>query len=193
MDIGKFIVLDGIDGSGTTTHSKILRKWLKNRGYSVLFTREPTTRKIGTLIQKIIKIDKTSSIVDALLFAADRIDHLEKVIRPALKANKIVISDRYVESSIAYQTAAGIEMNWILELNKFAEKPDLIIILDIEPEVGLSRKAKVSDKFENVTFLHKVRENYLQRAKNKHYPVINTNRPINQVQVDLQELVQTII
>ena len=193
MQKGKFIVLDGIDGVGTTTHSQALKTWLEEQGYAVIWTQEPTNRRIGSLIQELIKSDKTSPITDALLFAADRNDHTENIIKPALAANKIVISDRYVEASIAYQTAAGVDMSWILELNKFVAQPDLTIILDIKPEIGLQRKIKLKDKFENATFLHKVRNIYLQRAKTQHYPIINTNRSISIVQTEIQELIQSIL
>lgn len=193
MPEGKFIILDGIDGVGKTTHCKALKQWLVSQGYSVVLTQEPTNRKIGSMIRDIIKTEKTFSIIDALLFAADRIDHLENIVRPALAANKIVISDRYYEASIAYQTAAGAEMSWILKINKFAEAPDLIIILNVDPEIGLSRKAKIVDKFEDIKFLCKVREIYLKRAKTQNYPIINTNRPIDQVQADIRELIQAIL
>ncbi|NVM54446.1 MAG: dTMP kinase [Candidatus Helarchaeota archaeon] len=193
MTDGKFVVLEGIDGSGTSTHARLLGKWLRSQGHSVVVTHEPTTRKIGVMIQRNIKTEETSAVVDALLFAADRVDHLEHIIEPSLAANKIVISDRYVESSIAYQTSAGLKMDWVLEINKFVKNPDLTIIFDIEPEKGLRRKAKTGDKFENVIFLRKVREIYLQRAKAQQYPVIKTDRSIGDVQADLQNLIQTIL
>jgi len=193
MPIGKFIVVDGIDGSGTTTHVTKLQEWLLKEGYSVVTTQEPTNRKIGLIIQKLIKSDETNAFIDALLFAADRLDHLENVIKPALTKNKIVISDRYVESSIAYQTAAGAETNWIEELNKFIIKPDLTIILDIDPDAGLSRKAQIEDKFEHITFLQKVRNIYLKRAKTQHYPIVKTSPPIFQVQEALRALIKPIL
>lgn len=193
MKKGKFIVLEGIDGSGTTTHAKLLTEWLEDQGYSVELTQEPTTRLIGALIRKNIKTKGTSAILDALLFAADRIDHQENLIKPSMDADKIVISDRYVESSIAYQTAAGLEMGWVQEINKHAEHPDLTIILDIAPEIGLNRKAKTNDKFESVEFLRKVRKIYLQRASTQQYPVINTDNPIEKVQEQLQKLIQSVI
>ncbi len=188
--MGKFIVLDGIDGVGTTTHAKALGTWLKKHGYSVTLTQEPTTLSIGSLIQSLIKSDETSAFVDALLFAADRLAHLDKIILPAISAGNIVISDRYVESSIAYQTAAGAELSWILELNRFARVPDAIIILDVDPEIGLQRKKVLSDKFEKVDFLRKVREIYLERAKLKGYPVIRTDGPKEKVQQEIRKLIK---
>ncbi len=193
MRQGKFIVLDGIDGSGTTTHTEKLAEWLVGEGVSVLLTQEPTNRRIGSFIQEIIKNSETSGAVDALLFAADRLDHFEKVILPALNAGKIVISDRYIEASIAYQTAAGVRTAWVKTVNQFVEKPDLTIILDIDPEIGLERKVKIEDKFETVPFLQKVRQIYLERAKTQQYPVIKTNRATSQVQEDLRKLVRAIL
>jgi len=193
MNKGKFIVLDGIDGSGTTTHAKLLKNWLVQKGYAVELTAEPSTRKIGTMIRKNLRTTKTSAEVDALLFAADRLDHVENVIKPSLMAKKIVVSDRYVESAVAYQTAAGLEMEWVLELNKFIINPDLTIILDLEPEIGLRRKKKLTDKFENVEFLKKVREIYIQRAQSRNYSIINTDRPINIVQEELQKYIQSLL
>ena len=193
MNQGRFVVLDGIDGSGTTTHAKLLKDWLIHNGYVVMLTQEPTDREIGKMIRKNIRTTKTSAELDALLFAADRLDHVENVIKPSLTTKKVVISDRYVESAIAYQTVAGLEMGWVLELNKFIINPDLTIILDIEPQIGLSRKKKLTDKFEKIEFLQKVREIYLQRAESQSYPIINTNRPINIVQEDLQQHIQSIL
>jgi dTMP kinase len=193
MQQGKFIVLDGIDGAGTTTHTEKLADWLISEGFSVLWTQEPTNRRVGSFIQDIIKNNQTSGAVDALLFAADRLDHFEKVIRPALNEGKIVISDRYIEASIAYQTAAGVRMEWIEILNQFVENPDLTIILDIDPERGLERKVKIEDKFETVPFLEKVRQIYLERAKTQHYPVVKTSRAISEVQEDLRKLARAIL
>jgi dTMP kinase len=190
---GKFIVLEGIDGSGTTTHANLLSDWLRQKGYAVIVTQEPSSRKIGSLIRKNIKSTQTSAQVDALLFAADRVDHLEYIIKPSIIANKIVISDRYVESTIAYQTAAGLQTEWVLNINKYMITPDLTIILDINPQVGLARKKKLTDKFERVEFLQKVREIYLQRAQSQNYPVINTERPLNIVQEDIRKQVHLIL
>ena len=193
MSSGKFIVLDGIDGSGTTTHANLLRDWLKQKGYAVFVTQEPSGRKIGSLIRKNIRTTQSSAQVDALLFAADRVDHVENIIKPSLLANKIVISDRYVESAVAYQTAAGLQMEWVLELNKYVITPTLTIILDIPPELGLARKKKLTDKFETVEFLRKVREIYLGRAQSQNYPVINTDRPLSIVQDEIRKHVQVIL
>ena len=193
MRPGKFIVLEGIDGAGTSTHAKLLGEWLEKEGHSVVITEEPTAELIGTLIRDNLKTKKTSPIVDALLFAADRLDHWENLIKPSLATNKIVISDRFIESSLAYQTATGLEMAWVQEINKFVEEPDLTIILDVDPEIGLSRKPKLGDKFENAIFLGWVRDIYLKRATEKNYPIVRTNSSIEEVQTQLQKIVRRIL
>ncbi|TFG05045.1 MAG: dTMP kinase [Promethearchaeota archaeon] len=193
MNRGIFIVLEGIDGAGTTTHVQLLADWLEKQGKAVLVTQEPTKRQIGTLLRTFLTTNETSAEVDALLFAADRLDHLESTVRPALEEKKIVICDRYRESSITYQTAAGLPMDWLLNVNKFAEEPDITIILDISPKIGLSRKEKVGDKFENEEFLKKVRSLYLERAKERKYPIIRTDGAIEMVHLHLRKLVQPIL
>ncbi len=186
---GIFIVIDGIDGSGTTTHSKLLADWLKTEKL-VLLTHEPSENEIGKLIRRLLKTPLPAA-VDALLFAADRVLHTEE-IKNALNEGKIVISDRYLESSICYQ---GVELyeEWIFVLNKHAMSPDITIILDIEPEIGLKRKEDASEKFEKVGFLKRVRENFLRRAKMLRNPVINTNDKIEDVQQKIRDFVSSFI
>ncbi|MHA1384014.1 MAG: dTMP kinase [Candidatus Helarchaeota archaeon] len=189
MKKGFFIVIDGIDGSGTTTHSKLLAEWL-GENYEVLITQEPSDHDIGELIRKLLKTSLPAA-VDALLFAADRAIHTEE-IKKALKNGKIVISDRYLESSICYQ---GVELDkdWITILNKFAIRPNLTIILDINPEIGLNRKKDCSEKFEKIEFLINVRNNFLNRAKNLKYKVIDTSKSIDEVQKEIRDYVKTVL
>ncbi len=189
MNKSFFIVIDGIDGSGTTTHCKLLLDWLKQKR-DVFLTEEPSTNEIGNLIKKFLKTALPAA-VDALLFAADRVLHTIE-IKKALEEGKIVISDRYIESSTCYQ---GVELDeeWIITLNKFAIFPDLTIILDINPEIGLKRKDDTSAKFENIPFLTKVRELFLKRAKKMKYPVINTSKPIEEVQTEIRNHVKSLI
>jgi len=189
MDKGFFIVIDGIDGTGKTIHSKLLMDWLKLEK-KVLLTQEPSTNEIGKLIKKFLRTTLPTA-VDALLFAADRVLHTIE-IKKALDEGKIVISDRYIESSICYQ---GVELDeeWVSTLNKFALVPDLTIILDIDPEIGLKRKEDTSAKFENIPFLTKVRELFLNRAKKLNYTVITTSKPIEEVQKEIQNYVNALI
>jgi dTMP kinase len=190
MRKGKLIVLEGIDGAGTTTHSSKLANWMKSKNYKVAVTAEPTGGSIGKIIRNYLRSGDGSPAVHALLFAADRAEHIEKEIKPLLNEGVIIISDRYVESSIAYQAAEGLEIEWIQTINRFAIEPDLTILLDIDPEVSLERKKEARDTFENVEFLKEVRRIYLERAHAKEYPIIDTNRPVETVHKGIVRLVE---
>ena len=183
MGKGFFIVFDGIDGSGTTTHSKLLSDWLKQK-YEVFLTKEPSNNEIGNLIRTYLNTSLPPA-VDALLFAADRALHCEE-IQKALDKDKIVISDRYIDSSFCYQ---GVDLNedWIELINKFTIRANLTIILDVKPEIALNRKNDSSAKFENITFLSKVRVNFLNRARKLHYPIIDTSKPLEDAQKQIQQ------
>jgi dTMP kinase len=151
---GHFIVVEGIDGSGTTTQCSILADRLADRGMPAHTTREPSDGPVGVLIRQIL----TGRVVTpsqhgarppgwatmATLFAADRLDHLESEINPNLLDGVTVICDRYDHSSVAYQTVssdgqAGVS-SWVLELNRHARRPDLTFVLDVEPEVAAARR-----------------------------------------------------
>ncbi|NHI93260.1 MAG: dTMP kinase [Candidatus Lokiarchaeota archaeon] len=175
-----FIVLDGIDGCGSTTHVKLLKKWFNDQNLNVRITHEPTKSDIGMLIKDYLKSNKGFPEVDALLFAADRAQHT-KEIKSLLESQINVISDRYIESSICYQSNSGVDINWIKQINKFALKPDICIILDIDPKVAIERIKKDRsefEKFEKFEILKDVREKFLDRARQLNYEIINTEAPI---------------
>lgn len=187
-----FIVLDGIDGSGTSTHSKLLTGFLSLKGLKTYLTQEPSNNDVGKLIRTYLKDNKIPASTDALLFAADRVLHYHNDIKKKLEEGYIVISDRYLESSIAYQSSQSesISVDWVKSLNKFAGRADLTIILDIEPKLALTRKPnKILDKFEDTLVLEKVRKVYLDRAKDEGYIVINTDDIIEIVQSKIQDIV----
>ena len=172
MPKGLFIVFEGIDGSGKTTQSKLLFELFSKEGKQVIWTKEPTDGDIGSLLTNKYLKEVDLPIVDALLFAADREEHLKDMVIPALNQGKIVISDRYYHSTLAYQQAQGLELKWLLELNKNFIKPNLTIIIDLEPEIAIERiekdkKRKIEDrkKFEKLEFLKKVRKNFLDLPK----------------------------
>jgi dTMP kinase len=151
---GVFIVLEGIDGSGSTTHTKLLGKALRQRGLKVVETCEPSPGPVGALIRQVLSrrlfvADATGPrsfawSTMALLFAADRMDHLDSTIVPALRDGAVVLSDRYDLSSLAYQsvTAPGGEkvVPWIRELNAAALRPDLTVVIDVPVEVAEERR-----------------------------------------------------
>jgi dTMP kinase len=160
-----FIVLEGIDGCGKTTQAKLLADWLQSQGKKVLLTAEPTKGRIGLFLREILS---GKTIVDpmtlALLFTADRYEHLISEIEPALKENAIVVSERYYHSTICYQAAQGVQWSWLVELNRFARRPDFTFLLDVPPKDSIRRKT-ASEIFEEEKFLEKVRDNYLKLDK----------------------------
>jgi dTMP kinase len=187
-----FIVLEGGDAAGTTTHSHLLKGFLESKGFRVYLTQEPSQNKIGKLLREFLKNNEIPPATDALLFAADRNLHYENEIKKKLKEGFIVISDRYIESSIVYQSVQSddISVEWVKEINKFVGIPDVTIILDIDPKIALARKEKgVLEKFEDISVLDKVRNRYIQRAKQEGYYIINSDDIIEFVQEKIQRII----
>ncbi len=188
-----FIVLDGIDGSGTSTHSALLKGYLESNGLKVHLTSEPSKSEIGRLLREFLKNKEVPSITDALLFAADRSLHYLGEITKKLQEGFIVISDRYLESSIVYQSLASddITIEWVKQINKHVKEPDITIILDIDPNISLKRKNDQElEKFEELTFLEKARRLYLSRAQEEGHFVIESDDIIELVQEKIQEIIK---
>lgn len=195
MARGIFIAIEGIDGSGTTTHSKRLAEWVNQQNLPVLLTHEPTDSEIGKLIRRILRDKTIPPAADALLFAADRANHTQQQIKPALNKGFVVISDRYVESSIAYQSSSGLPLDWVAQINHFAISPDLTILLDVSPTTGLGRKRRQEfrEKFEFVSFLKEVRQVFLRRAREHGFTIINAGIPIREVQTKIRAVVKPLL
>lgn len=157
-----FIVFEGLDGSGKTTVSLRIVEALVREGFRALYTYEPYSEDFINLINNYGK--RLGGAMEAYLMAADRYNHVASVVVPALREGKIVVSDRYYYSSLAYQGAKNVDIDWIKTLNKFAPEPDLAIYLDVEPDVGLRRKRSSTTKIkyleEDEGFLRKVRMIY---------------------------------
>lgn len=182
--------MDGIDGSGSSTQTEMLISLLNSKGFRSLATKEPNPQSfIEPAIRRSLAEPSGIPVVDALLFAADRADHVERFIKPALAERKVVVSDRYLESSVAYQTAQGLEEWWILLINRHAITPDLTIIMDIDPEVSLRRKGSTPERYETPEFLRRVREKFLERAKRKGYAVIDASLPLEDVHIGIVKMV----
>ncbi len=169
-----FVVFEGIDGAGKSTQARKLYEWFESRGYSVVLTKEPTDTAFGRLIRRLVLMGGKEGIIDgakispdseALLFAADRAEHVHRLIEPSLREGKIVISDRYFYSSLAYQWARGLDLQWLIDLNRFAPRADLVILLDlpVEESVKRLRGRKVKSEFDRIVELQRrVRENYIK-------------------------------
>jgi len=191
---GAFIAIEGVDGAGSSTQTWLLVNWLAEKGYSAVATKEPNPDgEIRSAIRHVLRERSPIPELDALLFAADRVDHVERFIKPWLKSKKIVVSDRYLESSIAYQTSQGLSEKWILSINRHAIAPDITIILDVDPKVSLTRKDVEPERFENATFLSKVRKKFLERAKMKGYCVIDASRSLEEVQTEVLKAVLPLV
>ena len=197
---GRFVVLEGIDGSGTTTQAALAATGLRRKGFAVLQTQEPSRGPIGTVIRQALKgilrrpghAGPPSEQTLALMFAADRLDHLEAQIFPALHKGEVVICDRYLLSSLAYQGAA-CPMDWVEEINAAAASPDLTIFLDVKIETAARRRASrgtTRELFETDERQRKVSRQYAvairRREKREHIVQIDGNRPVKEVAADVQ-------
>ncbi|OGJ61727.1 dTMP kinase [Candidatus Peribacteria bacterium RIFCSPLOWO2_01_FULL_51_18] len=182
---GKLIVLEGPDGSGTTTHSNLLAKNLKKSGYKVLLTAEPTDGPIGRFIRNQLKKNKIESpSALQLLFCADRAWHLEKVIKPALAAGKTVISDRYVISTLVYGEALGLDPEWLLKINTPFVEPDVLFVALPPLRFCLERirKREQLDIFENTNFQKKIYDLYEKiTVEDPLVHMIDTSGEVNKV------------
>ena len=176
---GIFICIEGLDGSGKTTHAHRLVRNLQKKGFDAVYTTEPSRGELGKFIRESVLQGKkrVPRVVEALLFAVDRVEHLEKMVKPALEEGKIVISDRCVYSSLAYQGAAGLDLEWIEEINRMALPPDLALYIDVPPEVVVERIKRKKSVMERLETQRKVREVYMKYVKNgKLVPVDGDKR-----------------
>ncbi|MEM3712535.1 MAG: dTMP kinase [Thermoproteota archaeon] len=188
---GFHISFEGIDGSGKTTVSTNLYLRFKEKGYPCFYTVEPTFMRVGSLIRiHASRIKNVPQYYMALLFAADRVEHYERVIKKKLEKGCHVISDRYVHSSIAYQGGLLNDVEWIRTINNRVPLPDLAIYLDINPDKALSRK-KASGLFDDVKLLTKIRNTYLSLAKRGEIVIVNAEKPLEDVLKDVVEIIKS--
>ena len=187
---GAFICIEGLDGCGKTTQAKLLAKKLK-KSHNTVYTAEPSRGKIGTYIRKsyLYGEKRLSSVLEALLFAADRIEHVENEVIPALNEGRLVISDRYVYSSLAYQGAAGLSLDWIEKVNEHALQPDLAVFIDVNPETVMSRLKPKKSVMETLDTQKKVREIYLKFVEDGRLTRINGDKSEKEVAKEVYEVV----
>ncbi|MCL2358562.1 dTMP kinase [Candidatus Bathycorpusculum sp.] len=175
---GIFMVIEGLDGSGKTTQAKILAQRLSET-YSIYLTAEPSRGRVGTFIREHCLYDqlRLPTEAEALLFAADRIEHMQTELKPALDQGKLVICDRYLYSSLAYQGSSGLNLEWIKSINAYAMQPDFSIFLDVPPEHVLERLHRRRSVMETLEMQRKVREVYLKFVEKGELIVVDGDKP----------------
>jgi len=194
---GKLIALEGIDGSGTTTQARLLFRALKEHGHQVQMTSEPSRGPVGRLVRAYLQGNhqfadaRLGASGLALLFAADRVEHLCREINPRLAAGRLVVTDRYLLSSLAYQSL-GCDPAWVESINRNAPRPDLTLLLDLPVPIALKRVSQRGverDLFEKLNLQKRIRKNYLRLARSPKYRkgmvVVNAAASIKKVSEDI--------
>lgn len=191
---GVFIVIEGLDGSGKTTQARLLAKKLSKK-YNIFLTTEPSRGKIGSYIREYYLYEKQRlpTDVEALLFAADRLEHVKKELVPALDEGKLVICDRYLHSSLAYQGSSGLSIDWIRGINSKALQPDIGVFIDLAPEVVLKRLNRKKSVMETLETQQEVREIYLKFVENGELVRIDGDKPKEDVATNLYSKVTEMI
>ncbi len=200
---GFFITFEGIDGSGKSTQIQYLEKFLKNLGFDIIVTREPGGSLGGEEIRKLLlqgEVDRWSAETEILLFTAARRDHLERIILPALKDGKIVICDRFTDSTRMYQGMRGPKLRDLVD--KLTDEiincdPDLTIVIDIDPEISFKRaksRKTVEERFEDfgVALQKNMRKGFIELSKefSDRIKVVNGHQSVDELANDIFSLVK---
>jgi len=152
MTIPKFIVIEGVEASGKSTQLQLLALALRARGHRVTVTAEPTTERLGVFAREMLESGETTDHVATLLFAADRAEHCDALIRPALQRGEVVICDRYLLSSLVYQSERWLEPTWIRSVNKHAIQPDLTFVLEVADETVAAERRRLRRRDKDIAF-----------------------------------------
>ena len=201
MKKGLFITFEGADGCGKTTQLKLAAEYLQEKGQSVLITREPGAKGLGEKLRDILlNYDGiVSDRCESFLFLADRAQHIDTIVLPAVDAGKIVLCDRHIDSTAAYQGyGRGQDLDQINSLNMIAtnnRKPDLTIVFDIDADTSMQRVGEQKDRMESagIEFHNRVRNGYLELAKQEpqRIKVLDATKSIDEVQQDVIELINS--
>lgn len=198
-----FITLEGVDGAGKSSHLIWLENWFKARDFTVRMTREPGGTSIGEKLRELVLHEPMHAETEAMIMFAARCEHLEQVIRPALAAGEVVISDRFTDASFAYQCGGrGLSEARLALLEQWVHgdlQPDLTLLFDLAPEIAAQRMAntRTPDRFEReqADFHRRVRDAYLRRAEQsaQRIRVIDGSRSLDEVRQQLQTVLEDVV
>ena len=199
MGKGLFITFEGADGCGKTTQMELLAEYLKNNGKNVLLTREPGGKGLGEKVREILlNYDgPVSDRCESFLFLADRAQNIDIIVNPAVSQGKIVLCDRHIDSTVAYQGyGRGLDIERINKLNDIAtngKKPDLTFVFDIDVETSMKRVGKEKDRMESagIDFHNRVRKGYLELAKQEpqRIKVLDATKSIEEIHNNVIEII----
>ncbi|GLU89384.1 dTMP kinase [Agromyces sp. NBRC 114283] len=206
MSRGLFITLEGGDGSGKTTQAELLREWLDGLGREVVRTREPGGTEVGVEVREIVLHHRgdISPRAEALLYAADRAHHVATLVRPALERGAVVLQDRYIDSSVAYQGAGRVlDSREVRALSEWATEdlaPDLTVLLDLDPEAARGRLDASRTRYDRLEaeaseFHRRVREAYLAiaEAEPERVVVVDAAQPAEQIAAELRTRIEPLL
>lgn len=203
MSKGLFITFEGTDGCGKTTQIELLKTYLETKGYKVILTREPGAKGLGTKLREILlNYDgEVSSNCESFLFLADRAQHVDTLIKPAIERGEIVLCDRHTDSTVAYQGyGRGLDLEQINMLNNLATsglKPDITFLFDIDIETAQQRVGKSKDRMESagMEFFKRVRQGYLEIAKSEpqRVKVLDATQKVEDISQKVIEYVDNLI
>ena len=203
MEKGLFITFEGADGCGKTTQLKLLAEYLTNKGLEVVITREPGAKGLGEKVREILlNYDgEVSDRCESFLFLADRAQHIDMIINPAIAQGKIILCDRHTDSSVAYQGfGRGLSIERINMLNDLAVNgryPDMTLVFDIDVETSMKRVGDEKDRMESagMEFFNRVRNGYLEIAKQEpnRVKVLDARKSIDEIHKDVIELIEELL
>lgn len=201
MKKGLFITFEGTDGCGKTTQIELLKRYLEEKGYKVVLTREPGAKGLGEKLREILlNYDgDVSSNCESFLFLADRAQHIDMLIKPSIERGEVVLCDRHTDSTVAYQGyGRGLDLNQIKMLNDIATngvKPDMTFVFDIDIETAQKRVGKTKDRMESagIEFFKRVRQGYLEIAKSEpeRVKVLDATQTIDDISSQVKEYIDT--
>ncbi len=202
-ETGLFVCFEGGEGGGKSTQSRLLQEWLEAEGQAVLLTRQPGGTPVGQRIREIVLSPETGALsnrTEVLLYAADKAEHVDTVILPALQRGEVVITDRYVDSALAYQGAGRTEaVAEVAQVNAWATRdlrPHLTVVLDLAPQAGLGRfEERDRIEGESLEFHERVREAFLEMAAAdpEHYLVLDARGTIDDIHARIRDRVAALL